>query len=263
MTHRRKSVVRKDEQKTRTWLVVFLKELRDGLRDDRSLFSAMMFCWLGPLLVGLLSRLPTALALLPAFLMVTAFTGAMNIANDTMAGERERGSLEPLLMNPVFPGDLVLGKWLAICAFSLMGVVLTLLVSLAVLYATPLSARMHPTALLWMLVVAAPLVPFFAGVDLLICTFARTPKEGNSYLAVALLAPMLTGMLAEFFPVRLQAAVAVIPLLGQQRMLSALTRGQNPHLAWLVLSAACAVFLGLAALAASARLMRHEKVVFG
>jgi sodium transport system permease protein len=245
------------------WFIVFVKELRDGLRDHRSLFSAMMFCWLGPLLVGLLWRYPTALVLLPAFLMVTAFTGAMNIANDTMAGERERGSLEPLLMNPVFPSDLVLGKWLAICVFSLSGVVLTLLVSLAVLYATPLSTRMPPSALLWMLAVAAPLVPFFAGIDLLICSFARTPKEGNSYLAVALLAPMLTGMLAEFFPVRLDAAMAAVPLLGQQRMLSALTRGQIPDLAWLALSAVCAISLGMAALAASARLMSHEKVVLG
>src|SRR5580693_5920113 len=171
--------------KTHSWLVVFRKELRDGLRDRRSLFSAVMFCWLGPLLVGLLWKQPTALALLPAFLIITAFTGAMNIANDAMAGERERGSLEPLLMNPVTLSDLVLGKFLATCAFSLACVVLTLLFALAVLYATPLGARMHPGALVWMLAVAAPLAPLAAGGDLLICTFAQTPKEGNSYLSVA------------------------------------------------------------------------------
>lgn len=243
--------------------IVFRKEVRDALRDYRSLFSAMLFCWLGPLLVGLLWRQPTALALLPAFLMVTAFTGAMNIANDTMAGERERGSLEPLLMNPILARDLVLGKWFAICAFSLCGVVLTLLMSMAVLYARPLNARMHPAALLWMLAVALPLVPFAAGMDLLVCTFARTPKEGNSYLAVALLAPMLTGMLAEFFPVRLDDLMAAIPLLGQQRMLLALTRGETPHMAWLALSGACALLLGVVAVSATWRLLQNEKVVFG
>jgi sodium transport system permease protein len=248
---------------TYAWFVVFRKELVDGLRDRRSLFSAMMFCWLGPLLVGMLWRQPTALALLPAFLLVTAFTGAMNVANDSMAGERERGSLEPLLLNPVSLWDLVFGKWLAICVFSLAGVVLTLLVALAVLYATPLHTRMHASALLWMLAIAVPLVPFAAGLDLAICTFAQTPKEGNSYLGVVLLAPMLTGLLAEFFPVRLSAAIAAVPLLGQQRMLSALTRGEIPHVAWLALSGACAVLLGAAALLGTARLLRHEKVVFG
>jgi sodium transport system permease protein len=245
------------------WAVVFRKETTDAFRDHRSLFSAAIFCWLGPLLVGLLWRQPTALALLPAFVMITAFTGAMNIANDSMAGERERGSLEPLLLNPVSLWDLVFGKWLAICVFSLAGVVLTLLVALAVLYATPLHTRMHASALLWMLAIAVPLVPFAAGLDLAICTFAQTPKEGNSYLGVVLLAPMLTGLLAEFFPVRLSAAIAAVPLLGQQRMLSALTRGEIPHVAWLALSGACAVLLGAAALLGTARLLRHEKVVFG
>jgi sodium transport system permease protein len=248
---------------TRLSLIVFRKELRDGLRDRRSLFSAVTFCWLGPLLVGLLWKQPTALALLPAFLIITAFTGAMNIANDITAGERERGSLEPLMMNPVTSSDLIAGKFLATSVFSLACVVLTLLFALAVLYVTPLGGRMHPGALVWMFAVALPLAPFAAGLDLLICTFAQTPKEGTSYLSVALLVPMLTGMLAEFFPVRLQAAIAIVPLLGQQRMLSALTRGEIPHLAWLLSSGACTVLIGAAAVAAAARLLRFEKVIFG
>ena len=196
--------------------------------------------------------------------MVTAFTGAMNIANDTLAGERERGSLgtsadesgaDRRSRARQVARDLRLQP--------LRACVLTLLISLAVLYATPLSARMHASALLWMLAVALPLVPFAAGFDLLICTFARTPKEGNSYLAVALLAPMLTGMLAEFFPVRLDTVIAAIPLLGQQRMLSAITRGEIPHFAWLAISGGCALLLGVGAMLTAARLLRDEKVVFG
>jgi len=248
---------------THPCFVVFRKEFRDALRDRRSLISASTFCWLGPLLVGVLWKQPTALALLPAFLIVTAFTGAMNIANDTMAGERERGSLEPLLMNPVSASDLVFGKFLATAAFSLACVVLTLLFALLALGTIPLGTRIHPAALLWMLAVAAPLVPLAAGVDLLICTFAQTQKEGTSYLSIALLVPMLTGMLAEFFPIHLRAAIAAVPLLGQQRMLSALTRGETPHLAWLLSSAAGAVLLAALAVTATARLLQNEKVIFG
>ena len=135
--------------------------------------------------------------------------------------------------------------------------------ALAVLYVTPLGARMHPARLLWMFAVAPPLVPFAAGVDLLICTFARTPKEGNSYLSVALLAPMLTGMLAEFFPVRLEAAVAVSSPAGAaaHAFRPDSRRGSAPRVAGL--SGACALVLGSAALAATARLLRHEKVIFG
>lgn len=243
--------------------VVFGKEMRDALRDTRSLFSAAVFCWLGPLLVGVLSRFPTAPALLPAFVIITAFTGAMNVANDVTAGERERGSLEPLLLNPVSPGDLIFGKFLATCAFSLGCVVLTLLCTLLVLETTPLRAQVHASALLWMLAVMLPLAPLAAATDLLICSFAQTPREGTSHLSVALLAPMLTGILAEFFPVRPGALVAATPLLGQQRMLSALTRDEIPHLPWLLLSWVSAGLIAAGALAATARLLRNEKVIFG
>jgi sodium transport system permease protein len=187
----------------------------------------------------------------------------MNIGNDAMAGERERGSLEPLLMNPVTTSDLVFGKFLAAAAFSLASVVITLLFALMALYATPLSGRMHPIAQLWMLGVAAPLAPMSAAVDLLICTFARTQKEGMSYLSIALLVPMLTGMLAEFFPIRLRATIAAVPLLGQQRMLSALTRGETPHLVWLLSSGAGAALLAALAIKGTARLLQNEKVIFG
>lgn len=244
-------------------MVVFHKEIKDAVRDRRSLFSAFMFCWLGPLIVGALWRQQSVLALLPGFLMISAFTGAMNIAIDTMAGERERGSLEALLMNPVTVRDLVLGKWLATSAFSAACIVLTLAGTLAMLFATPLGNRMPASALLWMFAAALPLAPLAAGVELLICTFARTPKEGTSYLSVTLLAPMLTGMFAEFYPVRLQAFVAAMPLLGQQRMLSAIARGEAPHADWLLLSASTAALVTAACIAATIRLLKSEKVVFG
>jgi sodium transport system permease protein len=243
--------------------IVFRKEVRDGLRDTRSLFSAVTFCWMGPLLVGLLWRFPAAPTLLPAFLMITAFTGAMNVANDIMAGEKERGSLEPLLLNPVSPADLALGKFLATCAFSLGCVLLTLLCSLVVLATTPLGSRIHASLLAGMLGVMLPLAPFAAAVDLLICAFAATQKEGSTHLSIALLAPMLTGILAEFFPVRVGALVAATPLLGQQRMLSALTRAEIPELRWILLSWTSSVLIAVIAIRVTARLLGSEKVILG
>ncbi len=186
--------------KARAWLVVFRKEFRDALRDRRSLFSASTFCWLGPLLVGVLWKTTnSARSIASALLIITAFTGAMNIANDTMAGERERGSLEPLLMNPVTASDLVLGKFLATCAFSLGCVILTLLCALAVLYVTPLGGRMYPGSLLDVRGRDTLVPPAAAcrSVDLHVCA---NSERRHPYLSVALLAPMLIGILAEFFP---------------------------------------------------------------
>ena len=58
-------------------------------------------------------RLATQLSILPLLLVLAALTGGMQIAIDSTAGERERGSLEPLLLNPVRREALATGKWLA------------------------------------------------------------------------------------------------------------------------------------------------------
>ncbi|HUI77025.1 MAG TPA: ABC transporter permease subunit [Bryobacteraceae bacterium] len=244
------------------WMIVFRKELVDALRDRRSLLLAFLFCWLGPLLAAVLSYTVPQPGLLPAFLLVAAFTAAMPLAIDSMAGERERGSLEPLLLNAVPPAELVVGKWLAIVALSLAGVVFNLVCTAIAVYATPLG-NLPAASLLWMCATVAPLCILASGLQLLISTFARSHKEANSYLSFLTLVPMLIGILGEFFPGRLWWLSAIIPVLGQQRMLSGLVHGHALHLPWLLAAGVCSILGGLIAVAANARLLRSEKVVFG
>jgi len=58
--------------------------------------------------------------LVPFFMLMAVLYGALHAALDTTAGERERGSLEPLLLNPVSPLALVLGKWAAVAAVAML-----------------------------------------------------------------------------------------------------------------------------------------------
>src|SRR6185312_6158433 len=71
------------------------------------------------------------LAMLPYFLILSALLGGMWLAIDATAGERERGSLEPLLANPVSRGQILTGKLLAVTAFSLASLALALLAFVA------------------------------------------------------------------------------------------------------------------------------------
>jgi sodium transport system permease protein len=213
-------------------------------------------------------RFAQAVALLPAFLLVAAFVAGMNLANDSMAGERERRSLESLLLNPVSPWQVALGKWLAISAFSVLGVGMTLLCTLAVLHLVPLEetdvyVQIPAGSLVWMLAATVPLGFFAAGLELLVSTFARSFKEGQAYLSLLILLPMMTGILAEFFTVDLHGWMVAIPVLSQQQLLSALVRGQTPEMTWLVSAGSCALLGGLIAVAVAARLLRCEKVIFG
>ena len=63
--------------------------------------------------------------MMPYFVMMAVLYGALTAALDTTAGERERGSLEPLLMNPAERWALVVGKWGAVACVSMLIAVLS------------------------------------------------------------------------------------------------------------------------------------------
>jgi sodium transport system permease protein len=73
------------------------------------------------------SRAAQLASMVPYFVLMAVLYGALNAALDTTAGERERGSLEPLLMNPTARRDLVLGKWGAVASVSMLIAVLSCL----------------------------------------------------------------------------------------------------------------------------------------
>ena len=78
-------------------LIIASKEVTDGLRDIRSVISSLLFALMGPLVVGLVSLAPgikgssggPLVGLMSVFTLVAAFSGGMNVAMDTIAGERE------------------------------------------------------------------------------------------------------------------------------------------------------------------------------
>jgi sodium transport system permease protein len=103
-----------------------------------------------------------ALQMIPLFVVFAAFMGGMNVAIDAMAGERERGSLEPLLINPVHRSAVVVGKWLTTVVLACAAVVVCLAAFLVVINLVPLQdlgvkARFDLPAVLGMLAAVVPL----------------------------------------------------------------------------------------------------------
>ncbi len=64
-----------------------------------------------------------ALGTLSYLVLLTMLMGAMYLAIDAAAGERERGSLEPLLTVPVRRELLIFGKILATCVYMTLSLV--------------------------------------------------------------------------------------------------------------------------------------------
>jgi sodium transport system permease protein len=212
------------------------------------------------------SRAATVLALLPIFVLLASFVGGMSVAADLTAGERERGSLESLLLNPTSRLTLVLGKWAATSIVGLATVGLTLVVSHFLLQHPRIQAIDLPVGLsladaLQMTLVLGPLTLFACAVQLLIALFARTYKEAQTQLSLLMLVPMLPGFLFAFGSLQAQAWMMWVPMLGQHVAMSDIVRGQvlSP---WLTGAMASSSLLGAAlAVALTAGLLGRESTL--
>jgi sodium transport system permease protein len=210
-------------------VVVARKEILDHLRDRRAVLSSIMMALLGPAVVLLVSLSGRArgqdgesvlLGMLSVFALVSSFAGAIDIAMDSTAGERERRSLGPLLLNPVARRDVVLGKWLAVTTFALAAVAFNSLGSGAVLaWAAPaLLVSRAPQLLLWITLGLIPLALLGAALSVLVAILCRSTKEAHSALRILALVPMLVGMFLVFFPTSIGQAWFLLPVVGQQAL---------------------------------------------
>lgn len=206
--------------------------------------------------------------IVPMFVLLGAFLGGMYVATDSTAGERERGSLEPLLINPAPRAALVVGKWLATVVLSLTTVALTVAVTLAVLAQVPLEGfgmRFSLTAadLGWLLVVALPISLFASAAQLFIATFARSYKEAQAYLSYLIFVPTFPGVLLSVVPLQSELWMAVVPIFGQQVLLMDVIRGVPVSPSAALLAAGVAGAVAALFLVGTARLFRRERIIFG
>jgi sodium transport system permease protein len=139
--------------------------------------------------------------LFPALLIIMTVTGAFYPAIDLGAGEKERGTMETLLISPAFRSEIVLGKFLTVMVFS-CGTALLNLASMGftgqymvsmVGQQQQLSGSMAfpPMAsLFWLFVMLIPIAALFSALCLGLATFAKSSKEGQYYLTPLLMVTM-------------------------------------------------------------------------
>ena len=213
-------------------------------------------------------RAARLLNFIPLFVVLSAFAGGMQIATDTTAGERERGSLESLLINPVPRESIVIGKWMAAVVFSACSVALTFFLCLGVLQRIPLNEfgirfAIGPLEILGVLGATLPLALLATGLQIFIATFARSFKEAQSYLGMLIVLPMLPGMLSMLYPLGNQPWMIPIPILGQHVLLADVLGGKTPELIWFGVAGLSALVAGLVCVYLTTRLFHKEKIIFG
>ena len=164
--------------------------------------------------------------LYPVILVVMTVTGAFYPAVDLAAGEKERGTMETLLISPARRTELVLAKFLTILVFSIATALLNLVsLGLTATYMFQLVGAVNPNAqaavaaptnfgMLWILVMILPLAALFSALSLALATFARSTREGQYYLSPLMIVVMLLVALTAAPGVEIQPFHSVLPVIG-------------------------------------------------
>ncbi|WP_437191653.1 ABC transporter permease subunit/CPBP intramembrane protease [Planctomicrobium sp. SH527] len=175
----------------------------------------------------------------PALLVIMSVTGAFYPAIDLGAGEKERGTMETLLISPATRTEIVYGKFFTVMLFSLTTALLNLcsmgftgqhmFSAISATRANPMGDISFPPleSLMWVVLLAIPLAALFSALSLSLAMFARSSKEGQYYLTPLLLVTMGLTMFCLNPAVELTPYYSILPVTGPALLLKALLLGTS------------------------------------
>ncbi len=199
--------------------------------------------------------------MVPFFVLMAVLYGALNAALDTTAGERERGSLEPLLMNPAARTSLVLGKWGAVATVGMLIAVLSCLSFLPaqwLLRSEALAAmfRFGPGEALWFIALLLPLAGALAAVLMAIAIRCKSFKEAQANATVLVLVVSMLPLVLVLNQEGTAPWHLWVPALAQTTLMGRVLKGDLPGLAEALPSLVVCVVLAVLSIGFVARTLR-------
>jgi len=211
-------------------------------------------------------RASNFLLMVPFFLVLATFVGGMHVAIDVTAGERERGSLEPLLVNPVPRLSIVGGKWLVAAIFALGSGALTAVCCVLVLRFSPLAEiglqfRVTGWTVLGIALGVGPLALLSSSLQILVASFARSFREAQTYVAILLLLPLIPGLWLTLYPPEFYGWEYAIPVLSQVQILNGAFGGERLLVSAFGLATVVSLTCTLLAVVGTANLFSRERMI--
>ena len=206
------------------------------------------------------------LGMMTYFLLFSTLLGGTQVAIDTTAGERERGSLEPLLTLAVSRAVLVWGKLGVTFVFMALSLVVCIASFAVVVRFLPLTeigmaANLTPSVCVRIFVVMLPFAALGAGIMALVASHTRSFREAQTYTSIAMVAPPLPIVLVILNPMQSSALLMLVPSLAQHLLVTDLLKGEGLDPGLVLLSAAATVTFGLACALATVRRYGSERVL--
>ncbi|MCI0650524.1 MAG: ABC transporter permease subunit [Planctomycetes bacterium] len=205
-----------------------------------------------------------------SFMLITmALSASFYAALDLTAGERERGTLETLLVAPIARHEVIAGKYLTVLAVAVtvsvvniacMGLTFSNLFR-GIATANQIEFAVSPRVLFGILLTLLPLAAFFSAVTVGVSTFARSYKEGQNYLTPLFMLAMFPAMLPLFPGIELGLGLAAVPVAGPALLFHKLLLEEAAWLPALVVFGSTLIY-AIFALSWATSLYRREEVLF-
>ena len=213
------------------------------------------------------SRGMLVMIMLPYVLMITAVTGGMHLAIDSTAGEKERKSLEPLLINPVPRWQIMLGKMCATATYAFASLSLTLLAFRFAFPFLPMGAlgvdlNLSARAVGGILLAVGPVVILAAAMLTTLAALAKSLREAQSYMGLVFMIPMIPSLIFMVNPMKPETWMMAIPMFSQNLLIGEFVRGESVSTLWLLMSMGSTLLIGFAFAAVAATLFNRPRIVF-
>ena len=209
--------------------------------------------------------------MLPYLLFILCFQGAMFPATDIGAGEKERGTLETLLISPIDRTKIVLGKFLTIaCAGATTALItvismavwgLVLSRGFAMQFVTDFMSQIGIVDFVLMFLMLIPLVAIFASVLLSISIYARSFKEAQSYMGPLVIFVIIPVMVALMPGVELKGGWSWVPLTNVALAMKELVKGTMDYFQLIAIFGSTAL-IAVLLLGFCVYWFKQEKVLF-
>jgi sodium transport system permease protein len=209
--------------------------------------------------------------MLPYLLFIICLTGAMAPATDIGAGEKERGTLETLLISPIDRNKIVMGKFLTIAFAGTMTALITvasmviwglvLSQGMAIKFVADFMAQIAMIDFLLIFLMLVPVVAIFSAVLLSISIYAKSFKEAQSYMGpmtILVIIPIIISLLPG---VELKGAWAWVPLTNVSLAMKELVKGTMDYYQLFAIFGSTVVIAG-ALFAFCVYWFNQEKVLF-
>jgi sodium transport system permease protein len=209
--------------------------------------------------------------MIPYILFLLCLQGAMLPAADIGAGEKERGTLETLLLSPVSRTDIVMGKFFTIATAGVVTSLVTVLSmavwtivlsqGMAITFVTDFMASIGVVDVLLVFLMLVPIVSMFASVLLSLSIYARSYKEAQGYMTPLVFIVILPVIIAAVPGIELKGIWAWVPLTNVALAIKELIKGTMDYLQLFAIFGSSVIIAG-ALIAFCVYWFKQEKVLF-